>query len=180
MTRLWLLSYAPDLRHQVWDPPPPPFSRILDNNRRFWGMIKHPLLNKTLFFVRCIRWSTLFVKARIIVSNLKHFLCTSYRRYGQPTLRISSMLWPNGNPDENMQQHAKFLPCFIISPEKLPLLLGFANLRIPLKKYSLFRENGYEHVCMLGGGWVWGGSGTCICFTNCKYLCKIYKTQKHI
>ena len=132
-----------------------PFSQILDNNRRFWGMIKYPLLNKTHFFCSLYKMKYPFCESENYCIELETFFYV-HRIAGTGNLLSGSALCFDQMEihDENRQQHAKFLPCFIISPEKLPLSLGLANLRTPLKKYSLFRENGYEHVCMLGGGGV--------------------------
>ena len=63
--------------------------------------------------------------------------------------------------------HAKFYPFFKISRIhacKMTLFLHFANSRLPLKKYPLFRENGYERGIRFGREWrgranmgsVWG------------------------
>ena len=38
-------------------------------------------------------------------------------------------------------------------PAKWPLFLDFANSRLPLKKYPLFRVNGYERGIRLGREW---------------------------
>ena len=58
--------------HGFWRKKTPFFNR----NRWFWGPINTLYLNKSPFNFRYIRWSTLFVKARLIVPNI--FPCTSH------------------------------------------------------------------------------------------------------
>ena len=55
---------------------------LFNRNRWFWGPIKDPLVNQTLFF-RNISWSTIFVKVRIYVTTPKsrHFSMHERRFY---------------------------------------------------------------------------------------------------
>ena len=52
--------------------------------------------------------------------------------------------------------HAKFYPFSKfrgLMPEQWTLFLDFENSRLPLKKYPLFRENGYERGIRFGRKW---------------------------
>ena len=101
-------------------------------------------------FIRCIGSSTHFVKTRIIVSDLREISVHIVRAtYSTNRLYVLAKGKPGWKHVDTCKICTLFLHFRGLMPQKLPPFLDFANSGLLLKKYPLFRGNGYEHGCTL-------------------------------